>query len=76
MKKRLNIVIEDTCEECPFLHYVQYSDMSRNFYYRCTHPTIPESNSVVVVGESKTTLFGEEWPPISNNCPLEEFESS
>ena len=68
-KKILNIIIEDTCEGCPYLEYSSYYSMAEDSGYNCTHPDIcckriiddgmlsRHREKIKEIGKPKQTLF-------------------
>ncbi len=66
MKKRLELIINDTCEDCPYCHYNSYVSMSYDSGYDCGHPTVIKHYRII----DDYYLNKNGWPPIPPFCPL------
>ncbi len=70
MKKKLELIIENTCENCPYCQYNDYCNKKEYSGFDCKHPDIDGINQRII---DDYYLNKNGWPPIIKYCPLPEI---
>lgn len=82
MKKKINFIIEGTCEDCPFCQFSPNYILGEDMGYDCKYPTsevgLIVSDTVIRDWDSLKSNNNKlnYWPPIPETCPLEDYEES
>ena len=63
-RKKINLIVEGSCAGCPYITCEDHEYLLESVYV-CEHP-----DSVV----SHVSNFNDPWPPIPDNCPLEDVD--
>jgi hypothetical protein len=66
-KRILSMVIDGTCEECPYCNYSLYCNMDNNSGFNCEHP---QGNINRIINHNDFNVSKNNWPPIPEGCPL------
>jgi hypothetical protein len=66
MKKKLEIVVEDTCQKCPYCNYCEEGSENEYDLYFCRHPELEKALLISVV----CNVF----PPIPKECKLKDYK--
>lgn len=71
MKRRINLIIEKFCDECPYCHLeMNYLNYNRSKFL-CHHP---ENNGDIIATLEEVKKPTSDRRIISDNCPLEKIE--